>query len=168
VVGIGQRQAVAGAGRAIGEEAVVLRPAQCGFGHVADRLAGIHALDERDLLGARLDGIGDGVQDGAALGPGDRAPRRERRGGSLGGGVDIRGVAGGDLGQHRVVGGAERLEGPARPAGNRLSGNEVTHGRVLELGQRPLGLVEVRRQAGALAVCHGALAVCHGVFPSRS
>ncbi len=36
--------------------------------HVADRLAGVHALDQRDLVGARLDGIGDPVQDSLPLG----------------------------------------------------------------------------------------------------
>ena len=36
-------------------------------GHEADRLAGVHRLDERDLLGARLDRVGDRVQHVAAL-----------------------------------------------------------------------------------------------------
>ena len=122
---VGQRQAVAGARRAIGEEAVVLRPAQRGLRHVADRLAGIHALDQRDLLGARLDGVGDRVQDGAALGARHGAPGRERRGRSLGRRIDVGGIAGGDLRQHRVVDRAQRLEGLARAALHRLAGNEM-------------------------------------------
>ena len=113
MVGVGQRQAVAGAGRAIGEEAEVLRAAQRRLRHVADRLAGIHALDQRDLLGARLDGVGDGVQDGAALGAGTARQAGKRRGRGLGGGVDVGGIAGGDLREHRIVDRAERVEGLA-------------------------------------------------------
>jgi len=45
-----QRQAVGCARRAIRIEAEVLRAAQRGLGHVAYRLAGIHAFDQRDLV----------------------------------------------------------------------------------------------------------------------
>jgi hypothetical protein len=50
-------------GRAVGEEAEVLGPAQGRLGHEADRLAGVPAFAQRDFLGAGDDGVGDAVQD---------------------------------------------------------------------------------------------------------
>ena len=57
-----QRQAVLGARRAVGEEAEIIGRAQRRLAHVAERLAGIHAFDEGDLVGAGDDLVGDLVQ----------------------------------------------------------------------------------------------------------
>ena len=82
-----QREAVPGARRAVGEEAEILGRAQRRLRHVAERLAGIHALDEGDLVGAGDDLVGDLVQQRLALPrrsscsrPGRRGPRPWRRG----------------------------------------------------------------------------------------
>ena len=74
-----QRQAVLRARRAVGEKAEVLRRPQRRLRHVANRLARIHALDERDLVGARFDGVGDLVQDLPALASARPAPARGTR-----------------------------------------------------------------------------------------
>ncbi len=77
-VGVGgQRQAVVRVRRAVGEEAEVLRAAQRRLAHEAARLAGVHAFDERDLVGARLD---QRRRRGAAGGGDPRRPARARPG----------------------------------------------------------------------------------------
>ena len=58
-----QHPAIARFRRAVGVEAEILGAAQSGFGHEFERLPGIHALDESDLLGACDDRVGNFVQE---------------------------------------------------------------------------------------------------------
>ena len=89
VLGGRQRQTIRGAGRAIGEEAEILGGAQRRAAHETQRLAGIHAFDERDLLAPRFDEVRHLVQDRAALLARLRAPRGKCVLRSGGGGVHV-------------------------------------------------------------------------------
>ena len=114
----GQVQPVAGEVHAVGKEAEILGGAHRGLRHEADRLAGVVAFEHRDLVGMRLDGVGDLVQDGLALAGIELAPGLERGLGRLRGRVDVGGVAARDRGDHRVVDRRRGLEGLAgRAAG---------------------------------------------------
>jgi hypothetical protein len=107
-----QRQAVIRARRAIRVEAEILGAAHRGLRHVADRLPGIDRLDQRDLVGARLDGVGDPVQQRAPFVAGGARPagaegfRRGPRGP-----VDLGSAAARDLRDRHVVDRRLRLEG---------------------------------------------------------
>ena len=94
----------------VGEEPEVLGGADRGLGHEAMRLASVDALQHGDIVGARLDRIGDRVQQLAPLGRRHVAPRRKRCLGGFGGAVDVRRRAARHLRQHRVVDRGGRLE----------------------------------------------------------
>ena len=89
---------------------------------IRDRLARLERLDQRQLLGVRLDQVGQAQEDGLALGGGAARPAAVVEG-SPGGGygeVDVRGVAGGDVGQHlsgRRIFRREALAAEPRPEG---------------------------------------------------
>jgi hypothetical protein len=107
-----QREAVIRTRRTVRIEAEILRPAQRRLRHVADRLPGIDALDIGDLVGARLDRIGDSVQHLAPMIAGCPAPAGAKRpGGGFRRAIDLGGTAARDRRDHAVVDRRLRLEG---------------------------------------------------------
>ena len=122
-----QGLAVAGAGGEVGEIAEVFGAAEGGLGHEADRLAGVHRLDQRDFVGARLDGVGDAVEQSLAPVAIHRAPGREGGFGGSGGGGDVGGLATGDTGKGFQVDGRDRLECLTVQSGHGLACNVVQH-----------------------------------------
>ncbi len=122
---VGQRRAVAGTRRTIGEEAEVLGAAQRRFRHVADRLAGIAAFDERNLFGPRDDIVRDRMQDGAALRTGNAAPRFERGCRGNGGAVNVFRIAGRDPAKNGIAGRIKRLERLAGARRRGLAANQM-------------------------------------------
>ncbi len=82
---------------------VVHRERQVGGQRLADRLAVVPGLGDRELLQVLLDPIRDPVEDVGAFG--HRCPAPLRRGGVRGvqGEVDVRGTGAGDLTEHLTV-----------------------------------------------------------------
>ena len=75
-----------------------------GLGHEAVGLAGVDAFQHGDVVGARLDRVGDRVQQLLARSPPAMSRQAGKaRCGGLGGAVDVLGSAARDLRQHRVV-----------------------------------------------------------------
>ena len=109
-----KRQSVACAGRAIGEEAEVLRGAQRGLAHVADWLARVDALDQRNLLRSHDDGVGDLVQQTAPRLAIDGAPGGKCGACGARGAIDVVGIAASDRAQRRVIGRRQVVEGACR------------------------------------------------------
>ena len=111
-----QGEAVRRLGRAVGEIAVVGRRT---FGrrlHEADGLAGIEAFEQRDLLAARHDQVGDPVQDLLARLAGSTAPVRERRFGRFGGLADLRRSSARHVAELGIIDRGQILESLARRA----------------------------------------------------
>jgi hypothetical protein len=134
-----QREAVVRARRAVRIEAEILGATHGSLRHVADRLAGIDRFDERDLVGARLDGIRDLVQELAARVAGCLRPAgTERLGRSLGGLVDLGRAAARDLRDHRIVDWRKGLEGLAAAA-VRLAIDQVRDRSLAETLQEAFG-----------------------------
>ncbi len=100
---VGHRPAVHGVGRLVGEEPEVLGAADRGRAHEPDRLAGVDALDRRDLGRPALDQVGDCPEDLLTLRAGtagpvtERVPRRPTRR------IDVGDVAGSHLTQQGTV-----------------------------------------------------------------
>src|SRR5690606_9297171 len=136
---------VAGAGVVLedggGGEDLALRAGQ--------RLAGVAALDEGQLVGALADAVGDLLEDAAALVGGHAGPRSfvERLAGGLDGGLDILDAGLRDGGEGGVVGGVDDGEGLAGGGGAVLPGKEEVAGLGGDVGHGT-GISGVKRRSG--------------------
>src|SRR5262249_18317486 len=120
-----------------------------------DRLAGIDRLDKRDLVGARLDCVGDLVQEPASFVAGRLRPAgTERLHRGLRGAVNLGGTAARDLRDHRIVDWRQRFEGP--PAARiRLAVDQMRNRALAEALQEALRARDrlVERPAHAAEAC---------------
>src|SRR5690606_23219965 len=123
----------------VGEEPEILCAALRGGLHEANRLTGIDGLDERDLLGAGLDRVGDAVQEAPALGAVDLPPRGKRALGGTRGGIDIARVSGRDRAEQPAIDRRAVLERLAGETFARLAVDVVAQGRVAKAPQVLLG-----------------------------
>ncbi len=152
VVGGRQVEAVARIRHAVGEEAEVLGGADGGLRHEAIRLAGVPALQHGDVAGVRLDGVGNPVQQGAALGRVPCGPGLEGRLGCGGRAIDVGGCAARDLGDQRFVDRRDGVE--CRLAIDALAGDRVADAVGAELCQQRLEPAEVAREALVSVLAH--------------
>ena len=160
-----QRQAALGLRRFVREEAEVFGAALRRGRHEADRLARVERLEQRDLLGARLDRAGDRVQQRAPVLARQVAPRGERVLRGVGGRRDVGRVAGLDLGEHAVVDRRARRERAAGGGRARRAGDEMPDAVAREPRDELLRLRDVR---GELARGRRApLSRAHGPAPAR-
>ena len=152
----GQRQAIGRIRRAIGEEAEVLGAAQRGLAHEAPGLAGIHALDQRDLVGALLDAVGHFVQQAAAFAAVQRAPGAEGVARRFAGCRHFGFGAAGHAAQQLAIDRRVIVEHFAL-AGHRLAVDQVTQRFALEARQVAVGLrqflVEFAAHGFSLPAC---------------
>ena len=98
-----QHLAVARRRCAVGKEAKILRAAQSRLGHEFQGLPGIHAFDERDLLGPGDDCVRDFMQELLALLAGEPGPFGERCLRRLGSAVNVSRLAVGNLCQRLQI-----------------------------------------------------------------
>src|SRR5690606_15611526 len=135
---------VAGAGVVLengsGAEDLALRPGQ--------RLAGVAALDEGQLVGALADAVGDLLEDATALVGGHAGPGSlvERLAGGLHGGFDVLDTGPGNGGEGRVAGGVDDGEGLAGGGGAVLPGEEEVAGFDGDVGHGT-GISGVKRRS---------------------
>ena len=140
--------AIARFDRLIGKEAEIFGATHRCFRHEADGLAGIERFDQRNLIGARFDRVGDLVQDLAAFNPIHRAPGRKRglRGAHCG--VNIVRTAFGDIGQMDAIDRTGVGKGLAADGRNAGTGNVVLHAARPETGQKSFGQREIAFKSG--------------------
>ena len=100
--------------RGAGEEAQVVDDDRDLVDRRADRLAGVLRLEAAELVGTRLDGVGELEQHPAALGRGRVLPGLERGRGGVRGAIDVLGAGRLDLGDDLAVGGVLDIERLAR------------------------------------------------------
>ena len=107
------------------------------------RLPGIDAFEHSDVVGARLDGIGDAMKQFLAFRRRHVPPGREGALCGLGGMIDVVGVAARDIGQYGVVDGRGGVKGFAGRGGDNLAIDHMADAVGLELFQKRRGALEV-------------------------